>query len=363
MGAVKQVVSFAVKMVVTLALLAAVVALSYRAGERAVDTAPPAPVQASPTVVSAQEGTLVESTSTLVEAKWLSTRSWLNRRSGTVTGSFLPLGQRTVVDVGSVLYEIDGAPVLVIRGSTPAYRTIGPNIVGRDVAQFQQFLVDQGLLTGAVDGKWGSATSAAVRVWQDGAGRPRSATVDLGSIVFMDALPATIAPAPQLVVGAVIGDGSVAFDELAPTPRFDVVVQQGANDSIGGGLKVEVVVADTRLEFVTASSPTFDPEGGVTVGLDQVPQSECAEWCASLATGVVTQLPATVTRSGPMDGVIVPVGALRSGAGSELYVVSADGEKMPVVVRLQVGSSAIVDGIDAGTAIELPGSPPAGATD
>ena len=344
-----------VKLVAIAAVGAAIGVVAFQAGKRAIDTAPPAPPKAAATVVTLGEGTLVDTGSALVSARWVPTASVRHRRSGTVTASSLPSGVRTVIDSGTVLFSVDGRAVIAVRGAVPAFRAMGPTMAGDDIAQFQQFLADLGLLTAPVDGKWGTATTAATRVWQDLAHLPRSATVEFGSIVYLPTLPTTVTSDPTLVVGAIADEGTVAFQQLAAVPRFAAIVSPDSTESITGGLRVEADVGGTALEFTTAETQTVDEAGVITVDLEPVAAAvECGSWCDAIVTGRATQVSGIVTRAGPLDGVVVPVGALRSGAGDELFVVAVGGAEMPVTVTLRVGANAIVEGVPAGTKIELP---------
>ena len=100
------------------------------------------------------------------------TRSWL-RRTGTVT--WLPkVGQ--VIRQGQVVYRVDEAPVVLLYGSTPAYRTLAEgataaDVTGADVAQLNHDLVALGYVDWSdVDSAWDEfnwATRAGVEKLQD----------------------------------------------------------------------------------------------------------------------------------------------------------------------------------------------------
>ena len=49
-----------------------------------------------------------------------------------------------VVSQGQMLYQMSGAPVVLLYGSTPAYRTLSPGVIGADVAELNADLVDLG---------------------------------------------------------------------------------------------------------------------------------------------------------------------------------------------------------------------------
>ncbi len=70
--------------------------------------------------------------------------SVVNQAQGTVT-AVPALGQ--VVSQGQVLYQVNGAPVVLLYGSTPAYRTLSSGLTGADVAELNADLVALGYAT------------------------------------------------------------------------------------------------------------------------------------------------------------------------------------------------------------------------
>ncbi len=342
------------RIVVVTVVIVAVGAAAWLAGDRAADTAPPPPPAAAPPLVTATTGVLVDQGPVQVVARWRRTSTYQSRRAGTVTKVMLPTGTTSTIGAGSALFELDTAPVIAMRGEVPAYRDLGPGADGPDLAQLQQFLLDAGYFTGAVDGKWGPVTSAAVTRWQDASGIARSTTLPLGTVVFVPDLPSLVTAAPDLVRGAVLADGAPIFDEVAAAPSFAVRLPPGPSEGLGPGLSVVVTVSTTALDFTTSDKQTTDDDGTTTIPLDPAAPLTCARWCDAVPTDDTSAWPGVVTRAGPAEGVVVPVGALRSGTGEELFVVLADGSNVPVDVRLQVGASAIVSGVDDGAEIELP---------
>ncbi|MEU1537656.1 peptidoglycan-binding domain-containing protein [Actinacidiphila glaucinigra] len=66
---------------------------------------------------------------------------------------------------GSVLMQVSGRPVFVLRGSVPMYRSIGPSSSGDDVRQLQSALRRIGHDPGAVSGNYRQGTGSAVTRW------------------------------------------------------------------------------------------------------------------------------------------------------------------------------------------------------
>ena len=69
------------------------------------------------------------------------------------------------VKEGDVLMQVSGRPVLVLRGSVPMYRTLGPGTSGDDVKQLEQALTRLGFNSGGNTGNYGQGDAAAVSRW------------------------------------------------------------------------------------------------------------------------------------------------------------------------------------------------------
>ncbi len=138
------------------------------------------------------------------------TVSIAGRLSGPITEIVAP---GTIVEQGDVLYRADGEPVVLLYGTTKAYRTLrdaSTNLTGADVEQLETALVSLGYDpdgTVTVDDEFTSNTRRMVEAWQDDTGATDDGVVDLGEVVFL--------PGPALVLDAAqpgdtaIGDAPV----------------------------------------------------------------------------------------------------------------------------------------------------------
>ncbi len=77
-----------------------------------------------------------------------------------VTG--LPKSEDDELDEGEVAIEITGRPVIVLEGTLPTYRSMGPSSEGPDVKQLEESLLRLGYDPGDVDGVYTAATASAV---------------------------------------------------------------------------------------------------------------------------------------------------------------------------------------------------------
>ena len=79
----------------------------------------------------------------------------INQAQGTYTA--LPSAGQ-VITQGQVLYQVNGSPVVLLRGSTPAYRTLSEgtyasDVTGADVAELNADLVALGYADGRGDSR------------------------------------------------------------------------------------------------------------------------------------------------------------------------------------------------------------------
>ena len=111
--------------------------------------------------------------------------SVINQARGTYTK--LPAAGQ-VVSQGHVLYRVNDRPVVLLHGSTPAYRTLSAGASGPDVAELNADLVALGYATSAQlsprSASFGPATTAAVMKLQAAVGVTQTGTLTLGQVVF-----------------------------------------------------------------------------------------------------------------------------------------------------------------------------------
>jgi hypothetical protein len=136
-----------------------------------------------------------------------------NHLSGTLT-SLPSVG--TVIQPGGTMFRVNDQPVILMSGSVPAYRNLGPGSSdGPDIYELNANLVALGYDPDyiALDDVWQSATTAGVEAWQKALGETQNGKITLGRIVFL--------PGAQKIasVTGVLG-ASVAYHPTAPAPEF-----------------------------------------------------------------------------------------------------------------------------------------------
>jgi Putative peptidoglycan binding domain len=147
----------------------------------------------------------------------------------------------SVVRRGGALYRLDAEPVVLMYGSTPAYRDLETGVEdGRDVLQLERNLSALGFDPGIVDETFTSDTASAVSDWQESQDLRETGAVELGRVVFL--------PGPRRVgerkasVGSLVGDGSEVLD-TSSTRRVVAIELDASLQSIARtGDRVEVTL-------------------------------------------------------------------------------------------------------------------------
>ena len=261
---------------------------------------------------------------------------------GTITG--LPkVGQ--VIRQGQVLYEVDGQPVILLYGSTPAYRTLAQgaetsDVTGTDVRQLNHDLVALGY-GGDVDldptsDEFSWATKTAIKELQDDLGVEQTGKLELGRLVFLPTA-ARITSVPATLGGQA---GGTVLKASSTTVHVTVnldAAQQG-QVKVGDRVQITLPTGQTTPGRVTAVGKVATTPSGS--GQDSKPtvQVDITPTKAS-ATGSLDKAPVQVaiTTDTVRNVLVVPVNALLAlaGGGYAVEVVAADGTHR--LVRVSTG--------------------------
>jgi hypothetical protein len=295
----------------------------------------------------------------------------LGQAPGTVT--WLPaLGQ--VIGQGQVLYEVDGTPVVLLYGSTPAYRALADGATaadgtGKDVAQLNHDLVALGYANKSdVDSAWNQfhwATKIGVKKLQKHLGVDQSGTLSLGDVVFLPtaarvtSLQASLgAPAtgPVLHASSTARTVSVA---LAADLQSEVKVGDKVTITLPDGRTTPGTVTAVGTVATVASNNPGGSEGGPTVPVTIRP-------AYPTTTGSWDQAPVEVAIADRTvhNVLAAPVFALlaQSGGGYAIEVANPDGTHrlVPVSPGLFDDATGLVQitgsGLSAGQRVVVPSS-------
>jgi Putative peptidoglycan binding domain len=345
-----------------LAAVAAVGGVAVSSGvEQATAAAQPAPANTAQverrtlTATVPQDGTL-----TYQGQPDGSPYSVIDQAVGTYTE--LPaLGQ--VIHQGRVLYRVDDRPVILLYGSTPAYRTLSVGATGPDVAELNADLVALGYATAAqlqpLSGSFGSATATALEKLQAALGVTQTGTLTLGQAVFEPTAVRVTSVSAQ--PGGRAQPGETVMQGSSTTREVQVALDASQQTDVAVGDRVSITLPNNQITAGVVSSVgtvAFCPSSSGSGGSGSSSGAPGADTCSSAssgssatptitvdvtpsdpaATGTWDQAPVQVgiTTASVPNAVVVPVTALlaRPGGGYAVEVVGSGARNHLVPVSL-----------------------------
>jgi len=300
--------------------------------------------------------------------------SIVNRASGTLT-SLPSTGQ--VVRQGHVLYRVDTSPVVLLYGSTPAYRDLTEGDSGPDVRSLNADLVALGDASSAsldpTSDYFGAATAAAVDTLQANLGVSQTGTLTWGEAVF--------APGPVRVtsVNATKGTpaqaGAVVLQATSTTRQVTVNLDAAQQSYVKAGDQVTITLPDQATTAGTVTSVSSvatsgSSSGGSSSSGSSGSNSATVQVTIALrdpgATGTLDQAPVQVaiTTATAPDVLTVPVTALlaQPGGGYAVEITGPGATRtiLPVTVGLFDDAQGLVQvsgsGLQAGQHVVVPAS-------
>ncbi|MBL7489978.1 peptidoglycan-binding protein [Frankia sp. AgB1.9] len=282
---------------------------------------------------------------------------------GTVT--WLPSVGQTIHQ-GEVLYRVDGVPVVLLNGSTPAYRDLADGTTGPDVAQLNGALAALGYgravgLDPSSD-RFGRATKAAVQKLQKALGVEQTGRLGLGQVVFL--------PTSVRVTALTATPGGQAGEQLftgtSTTRQVTVDLDAARQSQLRTGDQVTITLPTGRTTPGTVISvgtvATIPDKGSTAAPTVKVAISPTD----AAATGTLDQAPVqvAVTTDTVRNALVVPVTALLAlaGGGYAVEVVATDGthKLLPVTLGLFDDAEGLVQvtgaGLAAGQHVVVPAS-------
>ena len=269
--------------------------------------------------------------------------SVVGRMSGTYT--WLPsTGQ--VMRCGQVLYRVANSPVVLLCGSTPAYRGLSEGDTGPDVRQLNANLVALGYASRAAldpsSNYFSAATASALERLQAKLGVSQTGSLSDGQAVFL--------PGPLRItkVIATLGTSAGPGEPLAEatTIRHQVVVNLDASEqsSVKRGDRVTITLpsGETTPGVITSVGTVASSSGGSapTVPVYIRPLDQKVAGTLDQATVEVQITNATVR-----DALIVPVNALLALAGGGYAVETVDSRGLHHLVAVTTGLFDDADGL------------------
>jgi peptidoglycan hydrolase-like protein with peptidoglycan-binding domain len=273
-----------------------------------------------------------------------------------------------IVRRGQPLFAIDGAPTLLLYGSSPAWRAFRSGMSpGADVAELNANLKALGYDVSSGD-TFTAATSAAISALQQAHGLPRTGALELGAVVFepgplrvktvTPTAGQAVQPGPLLTASSLRHDVSVALDAA-----------QQSEVKVGDRVTITLPDNSTTTGVVSAvgkvaTTPPSDQSGG---GGSSTPTINVeVRLLDPKAAGHLDQAPVevSITEQSVRNALAVPVGALvaLAGGGYAVEEVEANGTHrlVPVTPGLFDDAQGLVQvagsGLAAGQRVVVPAS-------
>ena len=203
--------------VAVVVVIGAVVGGIYLFGTKAPAKAAGVDNAAATSTAAIAERSLSAQTNVSATLGYAGTYSVVNQASGSF--SQLPtVGE--VIEPGEVLYAVGGQPVVLLIGSTPAYRTLVAGISGPDAAELNNALAALGYGAATLQGStvFSAATAAALVKLQAHLGIAQTGVLTMDKVIFLPSaaritmVSATLGAAAQ--VGATVATATSTTREV-----------------------------------------------------------------------------------------------------------------------------------------------------
>jgi hypothetical protein len=266
--------------------------------------------------------------------------SVINQAQGVLT-SLPQVGQ--IVEQGQSLYQVDGASVVLLYGSTPAYRSLSAgasasDLTGPDVKELNADLVALGYVSSAdlspSSNQFSSWTTDGVERLQAAMGVEQTGTLELGQAVFLPTAARITEVHGTLGEQAPPGQPLLTASSTTRVVTVELDADEQSYLAVGDEVGISLPNGQNTPGTVTSigSVATAGSQGGsptVPVLISPTDPS---------ATGSLDQAPVnvTITEQTVKNALVVPIAALlaRSDGSYEVETVDARGVHRLVPVSL-----------------------------
>ncbi len=248
-----------------------------------------------------------------------------------------------VIRRGQVLYRVGNAPVVLLYGPVPAYRSLSEGMSGPDVRQLNANLVALGYVSATEldpdSDYFGAQTAYALELYQDHLGVTETGALALGQAVFLPSAAriTTVSGTP----GAMAIPGAPVLRATSTMRQVSIALDASEQSYVRPGDKVTITLPDNQVTpgTVTSVGSVATTPASSTPGQASAPVVTVDVALADpSASGSLDQAPVqvsitTVSASGVL---IVPVGALvaLAGGGYAVEAVTPGGVHQLVPVTL-----------------------------
>ena len=281
------------------------------------------------------------------------TFSVVNQAQGTVTA--LPsIGQ--VVSQGQVLYQVSGNPVVLLYGSTPAYRSLSEgvyasDVTGPDVVELNADLVALGYVSStelsSTSNEFGYWTKVGVEKLQAALGVTQNGTLALGQAVFLPSAARVTATSTTLGASAQPGGPILTATSTTRVVTIELDASQQSEVAVGDQVTITLpnnqttpgVVSSVGTVATTPASATGS-SATPTITVDVNPSDPTV-------TGSLDQAPVevSITAASVKSALVVPVDALLALANGGYAVEVVDAAGVHSLVPVSLGLFDDADGL------------------
>jgi hypothetical protein len=275
------------------------------------------------------------------------------------------------VSEGQVLYDVNGSPVVLLYGTTPAYRALSEGATdsatsGADVENLNYDLVALGYLTSAdiaaEPSDFTGYTKEGVEKLQAALGVTQNGTLTLGQFVFLPTAARITGLGTNTIVGGSAQPGGQILTATSTSRVVTIALGADQEGELAVGDKVTITLPNSQTTSGTVTSvgtvaTTAQGSSSPTITVLVAPDDP-------KATGNLDQasVEVSITTNSVKDALVVPVDALLALAagGYALEVVGPKGVHMlePVTTGLFDDANGTVQvsgpGVVAGQRIVIP---------
>jgi hypothetical protein len=182
-----------------------------------------------------------------------------------------------VISQGQTLYDVDGSPVVLLYGSTPASRTLAEgasasDVTGVDVRNLNDDLVALGYITSAeLNGEpadFGYWTKVGVEALQKALGETQNGTLTLGQVVFLPSATRITALGPNTILGSTAPPDTAILTATSTSRVVTIALDAGQQGQVAIGDPVTITLPNNQttpgkvtLVGTVATTPSNDGAG------------------------------------------------------------------------------------------------------
>jgi hypothetical protein len=280
-----------------------------------------------------------------------------NQATGTVTS--LPAVGKTVRQ-GGVLYQVSGAPVVLLHGNVPDYRDMSEGLTGADVREFNKAMIALGYTTraevlaaGLGTGYFSAATATAWEAYQAALGvTVPSAKVTLGQVVFLPTAAKISAWESGISPGVSAAPGAPLMTATSNSPVVTIALDTSQQAEVKAGDTVSVMLPSGTLTPGRVTSVGTVATTNATTGATTITVLVALKHPAMARQLSSAPVTVSITTGRVRNALVVPVTALLAQPGGG-YAVEVTGPGGHHLVPVSIGMADDATGLVQVTSSKL----------